>query len=228
MFTKRKLAKLMENKNDNKQEINYKVLDKAKEETGWNDACEVKVIDNRKQKLIITAAISCMVILIALGIFFGIALSNKPNPLDPLIYYSYNEDNIYKYESVEKYNKDKNRNILYFDNYQNINEVVKVYTDKRQDVLLRQEILLMDTYEHIELIVELQNNYVFDFLTDYDKLKNKTKINGVQISYTTTFSEEIYLYKTLAKFSYKGNVYRAYFEMEGEKDWQEELSELLA
>lgn len=49
MFTKRKLAKLMEKQDDNKQEINYEILHKAKEETHWNDACEVKAVDNRKQ-----------------------------------------------------------------------------------------------------------------------------------------------------------------------------------
>lgn len=59
MFTKRKLAKLMEKQDDNKQEINYEILHKAKEETHWNAACEVKVVDTRKQQLIITATICC-------------------------------------------------------------------------------------------------------------------------------------------------------------------------
>ena len=110
MFTKRKLAKLIEKQDDNKQEINYEILHKAKEETHWNDACEVKAVDNRKQQLIITATICCLLILISLGIFLGITLSKPNNPLEPPIHYSYSEDNDYKYVSVEKYNEDKNIN----------------------------------------------------------------------------------------------------------------------
>lgn len=228
MFTKRKLAKLMEKQDDNKQEINYEILHKAKEETLWNDACEVKAVDNKKQQLIITATICCLLIIISFGIFLGITLSKPNNPLEPPIHYSYSEDNIYKYVSVEQYNEDKNMNILYFKNYQNIEERVKIYKDGDKDVLLSQEIILLDTYERIELNVELKNNYIFDFLKDFDLLENTVSLKSLQIYFNTTFDESLFLYITLAKFSYNGNVYKVYFEMEGETDWQEKISKLLA
>lgn len=227
MFTKRKLAKLMEKQEDNnKQEINYEILQKAKEETHWNDVGEVRVIDNRKQKIILTTVISCLLILISIGIYLGLTLSKPKNPLDLPIFYSYDEDNIYMYESVEKYMADKNVNLLYFKNYQIEAERVKIYKDVDKDVLLSQEIIL-DTYERIELNVELKNNYIFDFLTEFDLLKNKYLVNDVQINFNTTFDEEVYAYRTLAKFKYKDYVYKIYFEMEEETDWQNEISLLL-
>ncbi len=228
MFTKRKLAKLIEKQDDNKQEINYEILHKAKEETHWNDACEVKAVDNRKQQLIITATICCLLILISLGIFLGITLSKPNNPLEPPIHYSYSEDNDYKYVSVEKYNEDKNINILYFKNYQDVDEVVTIYTDNGSDVLLSQDVILLDTYEQIKLFVELKDNYIFEFLSNYESLSSEIIINGVKINYNTKFDEEIYLYKTFTKFIYQGHVYRICFDLEGETDWQEEISKLLA
>lgn len=228
MFTKRKLAKLIEKQDDNKQEINYEILHKAKEETHWNDACEVKAVDNRKQQLIITATICCLLILISLGIFLGITLSKPNNPLEPPIHYSYSEDNVYKYVSVEKYNEDKNINILYFKNYQDVDEVVTIYTDNGSDVLLSQDVILLDTYEQIKLFVELKDNYIFEFLSNYESLSSEIIINGVKINYNTKFDEELYLYKTFTKFIYQGHVYRICFDLEGETDWQEEISKLLA
>ncbi len=228
MFTKRKLAKLMEKQDDNKQEINYEILHKAKEETHWNDACEVKAVDNRKQQLIITATICCLLIIISFGIFLGITLSKPNNPLEPPIHYSYSEDNIYKYVSVEQYNEDKNLDLLRFKNYQNIDEAVTIYTDNGSDVLLEQDLILLDTYEQIKLFVELKNNYIFEFLSNYEALSSEIVINGVKINYDTKFDEEIYLYKTFTKFSYKNHVYRICFDLEGETDWQEEISKLLA
>ena len=200
MFTKRKLAKLMEKQDDNKQEINYEILHKAKEETHWNDACEVKVVDNRKQQLIITATICCLLILISLGIFLGITLSKPNNPLD----------------------------LLYLKNYQNIDEVIKIYKEGEKDVLLSQDVILLDTYEQIKLFVELKDNYIFEFLSKYESLSSEIIINGVKINYDTKFDEEIYLYKTFTKFIYQGHVYRICFDLEGETDWQEEISKLLA
>lgn len=228
MFTKRKLAKLMEKQDDNKQEINYEILHKAKEETHWNDACEVKAVDNRKQQLIITATICCLLILISLGIFLGITLSKPNNPLEPPIHYSYSEDNVYKYISVEKYNEDNNLDLLYLKNYQNIDEVIKIYKEGEKDVLLSQDVILLDTYEQIKLFVELKDNYIFEFLSNYESLSSEIIINGVKINYNTKFDEEIYLYKSFTKFSYKGHVYRICFDLEGETDWQEEISKLLA
>ncbi len=228
MFTKRKLAKLMEKQDDNKQEINYEILHKAKEETHWNDACEVKAVDNRKQQLIITATICCLLIIISFGIFLGITLSKPNNPLEPPIHYSYSEDNIYKYVSVEQYNEDKNLDLLRFKNYQNIDEAVTIYTDNGSDVLLEQDLILLDTYEQIKLFVELKNNYIFEFLSNYEALSSEIVINGVKINYDTKFDEEIYLYKTFTKFSYKNHVYRICFDLEGETDWQEKISKLLA
>lgn len=228
MFTKRKLAKLMEKQDDNKQEINYEILHKAKEETHWNDACEVKAVDNRKQQLIITATICCLLIIISFGIFLGITLSKPNNSLEPPIHYSYSEDNIYKYVSVEQYNEDKNLDLLRFKNYQNIDEAVTIYTDNGSDVLLEQDLILLDTYEQIKLFVELKNNYIFEFLSNYEALSSEIVINGVKINYDTKFDEEIYLYKTFTKFSYKNHVYRICFDLEGETDWQEEISKLLA
>ena len=169
-----------------------------------------------------------LLIIISFGIFLGITLSKPNNPLEPPIHYSYSEDNIYKYVSVEQYNEDKNMNILYFKNYQNIEERVKIYKDGDKDVLLSQEIILLDTYERIELNVELKNNYIFDFLKDFDLLENTVSLKSLQIYFNTTFDESLFLYITLAKFSYNGNVYKVYFEMEGETDWQEKISKLLA
>ncbi len=228
MFTKRKLAKLMEKQDDNKQEINYEILHKAKEETHWNAACEVKVVDTRKQQLIITATICCLLIIISFGIFLGITLSKPNNPLEPPIHYSYSENNIYKYGSVEKYNEDRNLDLLYFKNYKNIEERVKIYKDGEKDVLLSQDVILLDTYEQIKLFVELKGNYIFKFLSNYESLSSEIIINGVKINYDTKFDEELYLYKTFTKFIYQGHVYRICFDLEGETDWQEEISKLLA
>lgn len=116
----------------------------------------------------------------------------------------------------------------YFKGYQNVFDTVLIYKNNDKDVLLEQNVILLDTYERIKLNVELEKNYIFDFLTDFDWLENKFSVNDIQISYNTTFDEELYLYKTFTKFNYKGYVYKVYFEMEGEIDWQGELSNLLA
>lgn len=92
---------------------------------------------------------------------------------------------------------------------------------------MSQEIILLDTYERIELNVELKKNYIFDFLEEFNSLKNEYSINGVIISFNTTFDDNLYLYKTFTKFTYKEYVYKIYFEMEGEIDWQEEINKLL-
>lgn len=80
----------------------------------------------------------------------------------------------------------------------------------------------------LNLMLNQKKNYIFDFLTDFDWLENKFSVNDIQISYNTTFDEELYLYKTFTKFNYKGYVCKVYFEMEEETDWQGELSNLLA
>lgn len=119
-------------------------------------------------------------------------------------------------------------NISYFKNYQCVDEVVTIYTDNGSDVLLSQDVILLDTYEQIKLFVELKGNYIFKFFSNYESLSNEIVINGVKINYDTKFDEELYLYKTFTKFIYQGHVYRICFDLEGETDWQEEISKLLA
>lgn len=118
--------------------------------------------------------------------------------------------------------------MLYLKNYQNIDEVIKIYKEGEKDVLLSQDVILLDTYEQIKLFVELKDNYIFEFLSNYESLSSEIIINSVKINYNTKFDEEIYLYKSFTKFSYKGHVYRICFDLEGETDWQEEISKLLA
>ena len=108
--------------------------------------------------------------------------------------------------------------MLYLKNYQNIDEVIKIYKEGEKDVLLSQDVILLDTYEQIKLFVELKDNYIFEFLSKYESLSSEIIINGVKI----------YLYKTFTKFIYQGHVYRICFDLEGETDWQEEISKLLA
>jgi len=53
-------------------------------------------------------------------------------------------------------------------------------------------------------------------------------LGSVRHCLNTKFDEELYLYKTFTKFIYQGHVYRICFDLEGETDWQEEISKLLA
>ena len=103
-----------------------------------------------------------------------------------------------------------------------------IYTNNDKDVLLEQNVILLDTYERIKLNVELEKKLYIWFFNRFRLVGKQIFVNDIQISYNTTFDEELYLYKTFTKFNYKGYVCKVYFEMEEETDWQGELSNLLA
>lgn len=228
MFTKRKLAKLMEQKEPDNQNINYEILEKAKQEAGWNDVGGTKVIDNRKQRIIIAAVACCLLLIIALGMYLSITLTmKKDNVSDSFIKYSYNENNRHKIDSVQKYNTDHKRNILYFADLQNVEETVILWKDKDKDVLLEQEVLLLDNYEHIDMYVQLESNYIIEFLYQFESLEKNITIAGTNIKYQTIFDDQQYLFMTYAMFTYKGLVYRINFQMLGEKDWMSQIEGLL-
>lgn len=228
MFTKRKLAKIIENKRDDKKPINYNVLHKAKENVDWNEIGEVRVVDTKKQKLIIVATICCLVILISLGVYLGVILSKPQKEMfSPPIQYIPSDDKMYEYDSVQQYNVDNNLNLLHFSGYQTSSEFVKIYTDKDVDVLLTQKIILKETNEELEMYVQLKNNYIFDFLSDFDTIDSTIKIKDIQMLFDTKFDEQSRLYTTLVKFNFKGHLYKMSFSLQGEMDWQKELSKIL-
>lgn len=225
MIRNKKLKKSIE-KNHNIP-INYEVLENAKKRANWKNSDVVQVKDTRKLKLIyMSCAMLFVTIIIAttLGIVY---LTNNDSTNDPPIYYAYSEDKIYGYDSIEKYTKDKNLELLYFNDYNNIEEAARVYTDKGKDVVICQDLLLLDNYETIKLYIELADNYIFDFLSEFDKLTQNTKIGGIDIKYNTKYDEDLYLYRTYLKFNYKGYNYSISCDLLEENDWIQLIEKLL-
>ncbi len=226
MIRNKKVKKSIE-KTHNIPPINYEVLEEAKKRANWKNSDVVKVKDSRKLKLIYMSCAMLFVTIIVATTLGIVYLTNNDSTKGPPTCYAYSEDKIYGYESIEKYKIDKKLDILYFHDYNNIEEAARVYTDKGKDVVICQDLLLLDNYETIKLYIELANNYIFDFLSEFEKLTQSTNIGGIDIKYNTKFDEDLYLYKTYLKFNYKGYTYKISCELLEENDWKEHIEKLL-
>lgn len=224
MFTKRKLEKFIDKSEENNP-IDKNVLLEAKKVAGVNNKTKEDIPKNKKRKMAILVATSCVIIIVSVGLLIGLLPQTPSAP--PKIYYSYQESQVYPYESAEKYALDTKKQFEYFNNFENCEENVAIYKDKEKDVLLQQRILLLNTYEVIKMYVELENNYVFDFLGQYDNLENQTIINNRVVEYKTTFDDNSYLYVTIAKFEMNNKVYRVQLDFEQELSWFKILEDFI-
>lgn len=225
MLRNKKVEKSIEKKHN--IPINYEVLENAKQQANWKNRKEIQVKDTRKLKLVLmSCAMLFVTIVIAttLGVIF---LPNNDSTKGPPIYYAYSEEKIYGYDSTEKYKNDKKLDIVYFQDYNSAEEKTSVYTDQNKDVLVCQDLILLDTYETIKLYIELTNNYIFDFLSEFENLTQSTKIGGIDIIYNTKFDKNSYLYKTYLKFNYKGYTYKITCDLLEENDWKQHIEKLI-
>lgn len=229
MQRKDKLAKLME-KNDVPVEIDYDVLERAKEETDWNLITKDGRVKNlRQNRLIFLIAASMIFVLAVIGISLGLIFHNKSsNSLLPEIkYYHYNTDNTDFYKSIEEYISQNDVQFQYLNVLNEFKEKVTVYLDENKDVLIRQHIFNEETLESVILYVELQENYIFDFLDEYDNFTEKIIINNVEVDYKFRYEESTYSYLTHAQFKYKDKVYRVSFDLIEEDAWINYLQQLI-
>ncbi len=229
MQRKDKLAKLLE-KSSVSQPINYEVLEKAKSNTNWDQMTNDGRIKNLWQnKILLMIVASIVFVLAVIGISLGIILPKQSNsPLLPDIkFYHYNAENIEAYDSMNIYIENKNIEFIYFDNIVGCEEKVDIYIDKNIDILLRQHIFNIDTLETITLYVELKYNYMFNFLSEYDKLENTIVLNNTEINYSTNYNQLTYSYVTHAKFKYKDKIYRVSFDLIEEDGWKTYLQQLI-
>ncbi len=230
MQRKDKLAKLLE-KSSVSQPINYEVLEKAKRNTNWDQMTNDGRIKNLWQnKILLMIVASIVFVLAVIGISLGIILpkqSHDPLSLPNIKFYQYNSENMLLYDSIEEYVVDKKVQFEYFTNLSQIKEKAKIYLDGTKDVLINQHITFIDTLETITLYVELKDNYMFDFLFEYDKLENTIVLNNTEINYSTNYNQLTYSYVTHAKFKYKDKIYRVSFDLIEEDGWKTYLQQLI-
>lgn len=230
MQRKDKLAKLLEKSNVS-QPINYEVLEKAKRNTNWDQMTNDGRIKNLWQnKILLMVVASIVFVLAVIGISLGIILpkqSKDPLSLPNIKFYQYNSDDMLLYGSIEEYVVDKKVQFEYFTNLSQIKEKAKIYLDGTKDVLINQHITFIDTLETITLYVELEDNYIFDFLYEYNDLNQKITINNIEIDYKFTYEESTYSYITHAKFKYKDKIYRVSFDLIEEDGWKTYLQQLI-
>ena len=230
MQRKDKLAKLLEKSNVS-QPINYEVLEKAKRNTNWDQMTNDGRIKNLWQNKILLMIIASIVFVLAvIGISLGIILpkqSKDPLSLPNIKFYQYNSDDMLLYGSIEEYVVDKKVQFEYFTNLSQIKEKAKIYLDGTKDVLINQHITFIDTLETITLYVELEDNYIFDFLYEYNDLNQKITINNIEIDYKFKYEESTYSYVTHAKFKYKDKIYRVSFDLIEEDGWKTYLQQLI-
>ncbi len=230
MQRKDKLAKLLE-KSSVSQPINYEVLEKAKSNTNWDQMTNDGRIKNLWQnKILLMIVASIVFVLAVIGISLGIILprqSNDPLSLPNIKFYQYNSDNMLLYDSIEDYIADKKVQFEYFTNLSQIKEKAKIYLDGTEDVLINQHVTFTDTLETITLYVELKDNYMYDFLFEYDKLENTIVLNNTEINYSTNYNQLTYSYVTHAKFKYKDKIYRVSFDLIEEDGWKTYLQQLI-
>lgn len=230
MQRKDKLTKLLEKSNVS-QPINYEVLEKAKRNTNWDQMTNDGRIKNLWQNKILLMIIASIVFVLAvIGISLGIILpkqSKDPLSLPNIKFYQYNSDDMLLYGSIEEYVVDKKVQFEYFTNLSQIKEKAKIYLDGTKDVLINQHITFIDTLETITLYVELEDNYIFDFLYEYNDLNQKITINNIEIDYKFKYEESTYSYVTHAKFKYKDKIYRVSFDLIEEDGWKTYLQQLI-
>ncbi len=229
MQRKDKLAKLLE-KSSVSQPINYEVLEKAKKNTNWDQITNDGRIKNLWQnKILLMIVASIVFVLAVIGISLGIILPKQNNPelLPNIKFYQYNEDDVILYESINQFIDNNNIEFEYFKDFINCEEEVKVYLDGEENILINQHIFNLETLDTIILYIELENNYIFDFLDKYDKLENKVKLNGIDVDFSTNYNESTYSYITHAKFKYKDKIYRVSFDLIEEDGWKTYLQQLI-
>ena len=229
MQRKDKLAKLLE-KSSVSQPINYEVLEKAKKNTNWDQITNDGRIKNLWQNKILLMIVASIVFFLAvIGISLGIILPKQSNsPLSPEIkFYHYNEENVNFYESMDKYVEEKGIQVVFFSRFINGEENVKAYLDGFDEVLIRQHIFFQETFETINLYIELRENYIYDFLDEFKDLSNQVVISNIGVDFSTSYNESTYSYVTHAKFKYKDKIYRVSFDLIEEDGWKTYLQQLI-
>ncbi len=229
MQRKDKLAKLLE-KSSVSQPINYEVLEKAKRNTNWDQMTNDGRIKNLWQnKILLMIVASIVFVLAVIGISLGIILPKQNNPelLPNIKFYQYNEDDVILYESINQFVDNNDIAFEYFKDFNNCEEDVKVYLDNNNKVLVNQHIFNPESLETIILYVELKENYMYDFLFEYDKLENTIVLNNTEINYSTNYNQLTYSYVTHAKFKYKDKIYRVSFDLIEEDGWKTYLQQLI-
>lgn len=229
MQRKDKLAKLLE-KSSISQPINYEVLEKAKRNTNWDQMTNDGRIKNLWQnKILLMIVASIVFVLAVIGISLGIILPKQNNPelLPNIKFYQYNEDDVILYESINQFVDNNDFAFEYFKDFNNCEEEVKVYLDNNNKVLVNQHIFNLESLETIILYVELKENYMYDFLFEYDKLENTIVLNNTEINYSTNYNQLTYSYITHAKFKYKNKIYRVSFDLIEEDGWKTYLQQLI-
>lgn len=229
MQRKDKLAKLLE-KSSVSQPINYEVLEKAKRNTNWDQMTNDGRIKNLWQnKILLMIVASIVFVLAVIGISLGIILPKQNNPelLPNIKFYQYNEDDVILYESINQFVDNNDIAFEYFKDFNNCEEDVKVYLDNNNKVLVNQHIFNPESLKTIILYVELKENYMYDFLFEYDKLENTIVLNNTEINYSTNYNQLTYSYVTHAKFKYKDKIYRVSFDLIEEDGWKTYLQQLI-
>lgn len=230
MQRKDKLAKLLE-KSSVSQPINYEVLEKAKRNTNWDQMTNDGRIKNLWQNKILLMIIASIVFVMAvIGISLGIILpkhSSNSSLLPNIKFYQYNEDDVILYESINQFVDNNDIAFEYFKDFNNCEEEVKVYLDNNNAILINQHIFNSESLETIILYVELEDNYMYDFLYKYEELNEKITINNIEIDYKFKYEESTYSYVTHAKFKYKDKIYRVSFNLIEEDGWKTYLQQLI-
>lgn len=230
MQRKDKLAKLLE-KSSVSQPINYEVLEKAKRNTNWDQMTNDGRIKNLWQNKILLMIIASIVFVMAvIGISLGIILpkhSSNSSLLPNIKFYQYNEDDVILYESINQFVDNNDIAFEYFKDFNNCEEEVKVYLDNNNAILINQHIFNSESLDTIILYVELEDNYMYDFLYKYEELNEKITINNIEIDYKFKYEESTYSYVTHAKFKYKDKIYRVSFDLIEEDGWKTYLQQLI-
>jgi len=230
---KSKLDKLIQTKKD-KKELNYSVLDKAKE--ALSEQKRLKKSRTSFQwkgfaKILVPACCVLIIVIVACVVFYHPAEDDSSLPDDSdEKHFSSSENNQRNIQSIESFNKEKNISLRYF-SLENIEETIIIHEDventKDKDVLLWQRILLLETYEEIKMYIELQGGYIFDFLDRFENLEQKLEIKGTVVNYDTFFDEEQYLFCTRTSFEIGGLKYKVEFFLEDQEQWCSYLEEIL-
>ncbi len=242
---KSKLDKLIQTEKD-KKELNYSILDKAKEALSEQNRPKKSKISFQWKgfvRILVPACCVLIIVIVACVVFYHPAEDNsylppvietpkpdeKPDDSDGK-HFASSENNQRNIQSIESYNKEKNISLRYF-KLENSEETIIIHEDveneKEKDVLLWQRILLLETYEEIKIYIELQGGYIFDFLDRFDNLGQSVKIKDTVVNYDTFFDEEQYLYCTRTNFEIDGFKYKIEFFFENEEQWRLYLAEIL-
>lgn len=234
---KSRLDRVIE-RNDEKKAVNYSVMDRANERLRQHESGQ------KKEKCFQWGALSkilvplCCVVIILVGVVVFHHSSSDDPYIPPTFEQPDDVNKVYGIanakqrfiQSISDYNNERKLSLKYFKLF-DIEEEIIVYEDeenkKDKDVLLRQKVTLLETYESIEEFIILQGNYIFDFLEDYNSLQQKTEIKGISVQYNTFFDEEQYLYCTRTSLEIDGFTYKIEFLLENEEQWITYLSQIL-